>query len=87
MDLALAAARTGGVTPAVLSAADEIAVDAFLSGQIKFTDIQKLIYTVLRKTPATGGIATINQALEADQWSRETAQEILKDGSYKTAVI
>lgn len=87
LDLALAAARNGGVTPAVLSAADEIAVDAFLSGQIKFTDISKLVYSVLRKTPSTGGIATINQALEADQWAREKALEILKDGSYHKAVI
>ncbi len=87
LDLALAAARTGGVTPAVLSVADEIAVDAFLNGQIKFTEIAKLIYTVLRKTPATGGIATINQALEADQWARETALAVLQDGSYRKAVI
>ncbi len=87
LDLALAAARAGGVTPAVLSAADEIAVEAFLNGQIKFTDISKLIYTVLRKTPSTGGVATINQALEADQWARETAQAILQDGSYKQSVI
>ena len=58
LDLALAAARTGGVTPAVLSAADEMAVEAFLNGQIKFTDIPKLVYTVLRKTPTTGGVAT-----------------------------
>ncbi|MBR2081407.1 MAG: 1-deoxy-D-xylulose-5-phosphate reductoisomerase [Elusimicrobiaceae bacterium] len=87
LDLALAAARTGGITPAVLSAADEIAVNAFLQGQLKFTEISKLIYTILRKTPATGGSVTINQALEADQWARETAQAVLQDGSYKTAVI
>ena len=87
LDLALAAARTGGITPAVLSATDEIAVDAFLNGQIKFTDISKLIYTVLRKTPSTGGVATINQALEADQWARETALSVLQDGSYKKSVI
>ena len=87
LDLALAAARTGGITPAVLSATDEIAVDAFLNGQIKFTDISKLIYTVLRKTPSTGGVATINQALEADQWARETALAVLQDGSYKKSVI
>ena len=87
LDLALAAARTGGITPAVLSATDEIAVDAFLNGQIKFTDISKLIYTVLRKTPSTGGVATINQALEADQWTRETALAVLQDGSYRKSVI
>ena len=87
LDLALAAARSGGVTPAILSAADEIAVQAFLDGQIKFTDISKLIYTVLRKTPSTGGVATINQALEADQWAREEAMAVLQDGSYKKSVI
>ena len=87
LDLALAAARTGGITPAVLSAVDEVAVQAFLNGQIKFTDISKLIYTVLRKTPNTGGIATINQALEADEWAREEAQGVLADGSYKNSVI
>lgn len=87
LDLALAAARNGGITPAVLSAADEIAVEAFLNGQIKFTDIPKLIYTVLRKTPSTGGIASINQALEADQWAREVAMSVLQDGSYKNSVI
>ena len=87
LDLALAAARTGGITPAVLSAVDEVAVQAFLNGQIKFTDISKLIYTVLRKTPNTNGIATINQALEADEWAREEALGVLTDGSYKNSVI
>ncbi len=87
LDLALAAARSGGITPAVLSATDEIAVDAFLQGQSKFTDISKLIYTVLRKTPSTSGYATINQALEADSWAREVALAVLQDGSYKNSVI
>ncbi|MBP5616993.1 MAG: 1-deoxy-D-xylulose-5-phosphate reductoisomerase [Elusimicrobiaceae bacterium] len=87
LDLALAAARSGGITPAVLSAADEIAVQAFLDGKIKFTDISKLIYTTLRKVPSTGGIATINQALEADTWGREEASAILNEGTYKDAVL
>ncbi len=87
LDLALAAARAGGITPAVLSAADEIAVQAFLDGKIKFTDISKLIYTTLRKVPATGGIATLNQALEADTWAREEATAILNEGAYKNAVL
>ncbi len=87
LDLALAAARTGGITPAVLSTADEIAVQAFLDGKILFTDIAKLIYTVLRKVPATGGEASLNQALEADTWAREETRAALKEGTYKQAVI
>ena len=87
LDLALAAARAGGITPAALSAADEVAVQAFLNGQIRFTDISKLIYTTLRKVPATGGVATLNQAVEADAWAREEAAAILQEGTYKNAVL
>lgn len=87
LDLALAAARKGGILPAVLSAADEIAVDAFLKEQIKFTDIAKLVYTVLKAAPQTQGDATLNQAQEADQWAREAAQACLQNKSYKKAVI
>ncbi len=87
LDLALAAARAGGIMPAALSAANEVAVQAFLDGKIRFTDISKLIYTTLRTVPATGGIATLNQALEADTWAREEAAAILKAGTYKNAVL
>ena len=87
LDLALAAARKGGILPAVLSASDEIAVDAFLKGQIKFTDIPKLIYTVLQAAPQTQGDATLNQAAEADQWAREAAEAVLADKTYKKAAI
>lgn len=87
LDLALAAARKGGILPAVLSAADEVAVDAFLKEQIKFTDIPKLIYTVLKAAPLTQGDATLNQAAEADTWAREAAAAVLEDKSYKKAAI
>ena len=87
LDLALGAARKGGILPAVLSAADEVAVDAFLKGQIQFTDIQKLIYTVLKAAPQTSGVATINQALEADTWARETAAAVLAEKTYTQAII
>jgi 1-deoxy-D-xylulose-5-phosphate reductoisomerase len=88
LELALAAYRAGGIMPAVLSAADEVAVDAFLKEQIKFTEISKLIYTVLKQAPQTrGGDATLNQALEADTWAREKAAACLADKSYKKAFI
>ena len=87
LELALAAARQGGIFPAVLSAADEIAVESFLNGQIKFTDIAKLVYSVLKAAPQTPGDATLNQAVEADRWAREKATEILADKSYRKAII
>ncbi len=87
LELALAAARQGGIFPAVLSAADEVAVAAFLNGKIKFTEIAKLVYSVLKAAPQTPGDATLNQALEADRWAREKAQEILQDKSYRKAII
>ena len=87
LDLALAAARKGGLLPAVLSAADEVAVDAFLKEEIKFTDIAKLVYTVLKAAPQTQADATLNQALEADRWAREAAAACLKEKAYKKAVI
>ena len=85
--LALEAARKGGVYPAALSAADEIAVDAFLKEQLKFTDIAKLVYTVLKAAPQTQGDATLNQAWETDAWAREAALAALADKSYKKAII
>ena len=85
--LALSAYRQGGIMPAVLSAADEVAVEAFLKEQIKFTDIAKLIYTVLKEAPHTNGDATLNQALDADAWAREAAQACLADKTYKKASI
>ena len=85
--LAFAAAKARGVMPAVLSAADELAVDAFLKEKIKFTDIAKVVYTVLKTAPQTKGDASLNQALEADQWARERTTACLKDKSYKKAVV
>jgi len=87
LDLALAAARQGGILPAVLSAADEIAVEAFLNEQIKFTDIAKLVYTVLKAAPRTSGEASLNQAQEADTWAREAAHACLAAKAYKKAII
>ncbi|MBR3631669.1 MAG: 1-deoxy-D-xylulose-5-phosphate reductoisomerase [Elusimicrobiaceae bacterium] len=87
LDLALAAYARGGIFPTVLSAADEIAVEAFLSGQIKFTDIAKLIYTVLKDTYSQPGRITLNQAAEADEWAKEKARVCLAEKKYKKTVL
>ncbi len=70
--LAFLAARKGGTLPAVLNAADEVAVDAFLKGRIKFTSIYKTVEkTVFRhKNIAQPSLSEICQA---DAWARGTA--------------
>lgn len=87
LELALAAQAKGNIFPAVLSAADEVAVDAFLKEQIKFTDIPKLIYSVLKDTYGKTGPVTLNQAAEADAWGKEKARANLAEKKYKKAVL
>jgi len=68
--LAIEAARRGGTAPAVLNAADETAVNAFLAGKIGFLAIIDWIEEALgaHSTATIGGIADV---LEADRWTRE----------------
>jgi 1-deoxy-D-xylulose-5-phosphate reductoisomerase len=70
--LAYEASRKGGTYPAVLSAADEVAVDRFLKGDIGFTDIPRIISAALgahRSVPAP----SLDDILAADAWAREVA--------------
>ena len=46
-DLAISAGRAGGTAPAALSAADEVAVQSFLDGAIRFTDIYRVVAQTL----------------------------------------
>ena len=73
--LAVEAGRKGGTYPTVLSAADEIAVDRFLSGKIGFLDIPRVLDKVLTDHTPTDGTA-LEEILEADQWARLKAQEL-----------
>jgi 1-deoxy-D-xylulose-5-phosphate reductoisomerase len=72
-ELAHQAAELGGTMPAALNAANEVAVPAFLEGEIRFTDIP----TVIRETMAQHRLVAhpgLEQILAADEWSRETAR-------------
>jgi 1-deoxy-D-xylulose-5-phosphate reductoisomerase len=71
--LARSAAEAGGTAPAVLNAANEVAVGAFLEGRCRFPDIVALIEQVLARMPAmpAGCVADI---LAADGWARREAQ-------------
>jgi 1-deoxy-D-xylulose-5-phosphate reductoisomerase len=74
--LAYQAIRTGGTAPAVVNAADEIAVDAFLDRKIPFSDIPKMIGDTLEahKIRAAERLESI---LEADIWARQHVREML----------
>jgi 1-deoxy-D-xylulose-5-phosphate reductoisomerase len=68
--LALDAGRRGGTYPAVLSAADEVAVELFLQGRIGFLDIPRLVGDALERHQATAE-PTVEEILAADAWARK----------------
>jgi len=76
LDLALKAGYIGQSLPAVLSGANEIAVDAFLDGKITFLEIPQLIEKTMNQHELHP-IESIDCALEADQWARARATAIL----------
>jgi len=75
--LAYAAAETGGSAPAVLSGANEEAVRAFLSGEIAFTDIVRVVERVLSAWAAPFTARTLQEVLAADAQARRDAQNEL----------
>ncbi|HVP05039.1 MAG TPA: 1-deoxy-D-xylulose-5-phosphate reductoisomerase [Dehalococcoidia bacterium] len=77
LGLALEAGRRGGTAPAVLAAADEIAVENFLAGYIRFTDIARVIEDTLSAHPETGN-PSLEQVLEADRWARAFAGDLVR---------
>lgn len=74
LKLAFHALKEGGTMPAVLNAADEVAVDKFLKAQIAFTDIYGVISGVLERY-SPRGIFTIEDVIEADRWARAAAED------------
>jgi 1-deoxy-D-xylulose-5-phosphate reductoisomerase len=70
LKLAIAAGEKGGSYPAVLCAANEVAIELFLSQRIKFTDIPNLIEQALEQHQAIPQ-PTLEEIMEADAWARE----------------
>ncbi|MGI9952018.1 1-deoxy-D-xylulose-5-phosphate reductoisomerase [Moorellaceae bacterium AZ2] len=74
--LALEAGRRGSTFPAVLNAADEVAVDLFLQRKIKFLDIPRLVEEVLaRHLPVDA--PGLQDILAADNWARREALSLV----------
>jgi 1-deoxy-D-xylulose-5-phosphate reductoisomerase len=74
LSLAYQALRAGGTTPALLNAANEVAVAAFLERRIAFLDIPRLIEAVLGKVPRAE-VHALQDVLDADAAARVCAQE------------
>ena len=76
LDLAIAAGRAGGDTPAVLSAANEVAVDAFLDGRLRWPMIADVVAAVLdaHDTLMPG---TVTDVIDADRRGRAAASAVV----------
>lgn len=71
LGLAMAAAKAGGTAGAVLSGANEVAVELFLQDRIGFSDIPRLVEQALNDVPQTAG-PNLAQILEADRLARQS---------------
>ena len=76
LKLAIEAGKKGGTYPAVLCAADEIAVELFLSQRIKFTDIARLVEQTLEQHQSVT-CPTLEEIMAADTWARQKIQEFV----------
>jgi 1-deoxy-D-xylulose-5-phosphate reductoisomerase len=75
--LAYEALDTGGTAPAILNAANEVAVEAFLADQIGFMDIPALIESVLTVS-SIDAVTSIPQLVDVDTNARRVASSWLK---------
>ena len=77
LGLALEAGRRGGSCPAVLAAADEVTVQHFLAGHIRFLDIPRAIEDALSAHQARED-PSLEEVLAADAWARSFAEDWVK---------
>jgi 1-deoxy-D-xylulose-5-phosphate reductoisomerase len=68
--------REGGTVPAVLNAANEVAVEAFLGGRLAFTGIARVIRDTIAEVPA-GPADDLSAVLAADRKARRTANALV----------
>lgn len=76
--LAFGALEEGGTMPAVMNGANEIAVDAFLKGQIGFPDIVKTVDRVMELHKGAAA-DTLEAVIQSDKWARDMAESLIKN--------
>ena len=76
--LGFQALESGGTLPAVMNAANEIAVQAFLSGRMRFNMIVRMVGKIMREHKNTEP-RNLSQILKADAWARARARELIHE--------
>jgi 1-deoxy-D-xylulose-5-phosphate reductoisomerase len=77
--LAREAIRAGGSAPAILNAANEVAVAAFLAGQIRFTRIAAVVEETLQRSNDAPRPASLDEVLSLDKAARAQALSLLEN--------
>jgi 1-deoxy-D-xylulose-5-phosphate reductoisomerase len=76
LSVAVAAGKIGGIAPAVLVAANEEAVAAFVAGRLAFPEIPEIVRAVLERTPAAA-VGRVEDVETADAWARGQARMLV----------
>jgi len=77
--LAREALAAGGGAPAILNAANEVAVAAFLAGHLRFTRIAAVVEETLQRSPLGAAPASLEEVLAIDQSARREARRLLEN--------
>ncbi|MBE3575935.1 MAG: 1-deoxy-D-xylulose-5-phosphate reductoisomerase [Firmicutes bacterium] len=80
LPLAIQAGKIGGTMPAVMNAANEIAVQAFLAGRIRFPHIARIVAQIMEKHVVTAS-PSLDEVVDADAWARREAQRMATECS------
>lgn len=76
LNIAYKCAKIGGTMPAVMSAANEVAVKCFLEGKIRFNMIPEIVEKVIKKHKVIK-TKDINKVIEADKWARTIVESTI----------
>lgn len=79
LELCRWAAKAAGGMPAVLNAADEVAVEAFIAGKIRFTDIPRVIEKSMKAHRGDARLPSFAEVVEIDGWARQKAREAVEN--------
>jgi 1-deoxy-D-xylulose-5-phosphate reductoisomerase len=78
LDLAYKAAREQGALPCALNAADEVAVDFFLSGKIPFMTIPQVVERMLEFAKGESNFSSVQELLRYDQRIRKECRRLIE---------
>ena len=78
LDLAIKAAKKGGLFPAVLSQANDLVVEAFLKGKIKFSEIYLILSQVIRNFKKNKTVFNLKDIFNAMEWSKGYTESLLE---------